>query len=164
MKEAASSLQRPPTSIPWMPDETMFEMYGVLDLLLRNCVQEGRVPVLGGDFNACIGLAEGYDPVNLIGACGMGERNERGNTLTQFVLEHGLQILNRQMPMSEIHESWTCARSLDGALVQIDFVLADTRFLLMQSWNDFSLPIGLDHRAVHCEVKCNSNCLSHFDF
>ena len=144
----------------WMPDETVFEMYGVLDLLLRNCVREGRVPVLGGDFNACIGLAEGYDPVNLIGACGMGERNERGNMLIQFVLEHGLQILNRQMPMSEIHESWTCARSLDGALVQIDFILADTRFLLMQSWNDFSLPIGLDHRSVHCEVKCNSNCLS----
>ena len=110
--------------------------------------------------NACIGLVEGYDPVNLIGACGMGERNERGNMLIQFVLEHGLQILNRQMPMSEIHESWTCARSLDGALVQIDFILADTRFLLMQSWNDFSLPIGLDHRSVHCEVKCNSNCLS----
>ena len=120
----------------WMPDETL-EMYGVLDLLLRTCVREGRVPVLGGDFNACIGLAEGYGPVNLIGACGMGERNESGNMLIQFVLQHGLQILNRQMPMSEIHASWTCARSLDGALVQIDFILADTRSLLMQSWNGF---------------------------
>ena len=63
--------------------------------------------MLGGDFNACIRLAEGYDPVDLIGACGMGERNERGNMLMQFVLEQGLQILNRQMPMSRIHESWT---------------------------------------------------------
>ena len=44
----------------------------------------------------------------------MGERNERGNMLLQFVLEHGLQIFNRQMPMSQIHDS------LDGALVQID--------------------------------------------
>ena len=101
----------------WMPDETVFEMYGLLDLLLRTCVREGRIPLLGGDFNACIGLAEGYDLVDLIGACGMGERNERGNMLMQFVLEHGLQILNRQLPMSQIHENWTCARSLDGALV-----------------------------------------------
>ena len=112
--------------------------------------------MLGGDFNACIGLAE----VELIGACGMGERNERGNMLMQFVLEHGLQILNRQMPMSEIHESWTCARSLDGALVQLDFLTADTRFELLQSWNDFSLPIGLDHRSVHCEVNCNNTSVS----
>ena len=144
----------------WMSDETVFEMYGLLDLLLRTCVREGRIPVVGGDFNACIGLAEGYDPVDLIGACCMGERNERGNMLIQFVLEHGLQILNRQLPMSQTHESWTCARSLDGALVQIDFLLADTRLELLQSWNDFTLPIGLDHRSVHCRVKCNSNCVS----
>ena len=144
----------------WMPDATVFEMYGLLNLLLRTCVREGRIPLLGGDFNACIGLAEGYDLVDLIGACGMGERNERGNMLMQFVLEHGLQILNRQLPMSQIHESWTCARSLDGALVQIDFLVADTRLELLQSWNDFSLPIGLDHRSVHCKVKCNSTTVS----
>ena len=126
----------------WMPDETVFEMYGLLVLLLRTCLQEGRVPVLGGCFNACIGLAEGYDPVGLIGVCGMGARNERGNMLMHFVLEHGLQICNRKMPVPRIHEGWTCARSLDGALVQPDFLLADTRIEVMQTWNVFSLPIA----------------------
>ena len=111
--------------------------------------------MLGGDFNACIGLAE----VELIGACGMGERMNVEH-VDAICLEHGLQILNRQMPMSEIHESWTCARSLDGALVQLDFLTADTRFELLQSWNDFSLPIGLDHRSVHCEVNCNNTSVS----
>ena len=76
-------------------------------------MREGRIPLLGDGFNACIGLAEGHDPVDLIAACGMGERNERGNMLMQFVLEHGLQILNRQLPMSQVHEGWTCARSLE---------------------------------------------------
>lgn len=28
----------------------------------------------------------------------------------------------------------------------------------MQAWNDFCLPIGLDHHSVRCKVKCNSNC------
>ena len=64
------------------------------------------------------------------------------------------------MPMSRIHESWTWARSLDGALVRLDFLTADTRFELLQSWNDFSLPIGLDHGSVHCEVKCNNTSVS----
>lgn len=66
---------------------------------------------------------------DLIGACGMGGGNERGNMLMQFGLGHGLQILNRQMPMSQIHDSWTCAWSLDGALVQVDFSL------LTPGWN-----------------------------
>ena len=52
-----------PTAL--MSDETVFEMYELLDLLLRTCVREGRVPMLGGDFNACIGFAEGYDQVDL---------------------------------------------------------------------------------------------------
>ena len=49
--------------------------------------------------------------------------------------------------MSQTHESWTCARSLDGALVQIDSLLANTRFEHKRG-NDSSLPIGLDHRSV----------------
>ena len=44
--------------------------------------------------------------------------------------------------------------------MQIDFLLADTRLELLQSWNAFSLPIGLDHRSVHCKVKCNSTNVS----
>ena len=141
----------------WMPDETVFEMYGVLALLLRNCVREGRAPVLGGDFNACIGLAEGYDPVNLLGASGMGERNERGNMLIQFVLEHGLQILNRQMPMSEIYESWTCARNLDGALVQIDFIFVEWNAPwhdILHHWNGKAVALAQQHGLKTWSEQC----------
>ena len=96
---------------------------------------------------------------DLIGACGMGGGNERGNMLMQFVLGHGLQIFNRQMPMFQIHDTWTCARSLDGALVQV-FLIADTRLELMPTWNGFDLPIGLDHRSVHRKVqRCHKNVL-----
>ena len=44
--------------------------------------------------------------------------------------------------------------------MRLDFLTADTRFELLQSWNDFSLPIGLDHGSVHCEVKCNNTSVS----
>ena len=91
-----------------MPDETVIqiEMYGLLDLLLRTCVREGRVPVFGSDFNACIGLAEGHDPVALIGVCGVGEHNERGNMFMQFVLEHGLQIGRYACPKFMTNKFW----------------------------------------------------------
>ena len=42
--------------------------------------------------------------------------------------------------------------------MQIFFFLAEIRFVLMQAWNDFCLPIGLDNHSVRCKVKCNSNC------
>ena len=92
----------------WMPDETVIqiEMYGLLDLLLRTCVREGRAPVFGSDFNACIGLAEGHDPVALIGVCGVGEHNERGNMLMQSVLEHGLQIGRYACPKFMTNKFW----------------------------------------------------------
>lgn len=89
-----------------MPDETIFEMYGLLDLLLRTCVRERRVPVFGSDFNACIGLAEGHDPVALIAVCGVGEHNERGNMLMQSVLEHGLQIGRYACPKFMTNKFW----------------------------------------------------------
>ena len=49
-----------------MSDEAVFEMHELLDLMLRTCVREGRVLMLGSDFDACIGFAEGYDQVDFI--------------------------------------------------------------------------------------------------
>ena len=59
--------------------------------------------MLGGCFNACIGLAEGYDPVGLIGVCGMGARNERGNMLMHFVL--GTWLSNSQSEDARVPNS-----------------------------------------------------------
>ena len=44
------------------------------------------------------------DHVEFIGPCSMGERNERGNALIEFVLEEGLCIFN-QMDMSHVNDS-----------------------------------------------------------
>ena len=116
----------------WDADGAVEKMYDVLNLLVNACVEAKDILFVGGDFNAC--------------------------SLSWNMAYHGLQILNRQMPMSQIHDSWTCAGSLDGALVQIDFLLANTRVVLLKSWNDFTLPIGPDHRSAHCKVRCISNC------
>ena len=121
---------------------------------MGNAVRGGQIPLVGGDFNACIGEAEECDHVEFIGPCGMGERSERGNALIEFVLEEGLCIFNRHMDMSHVNDSWTCSRSNDGRLVQIDFVLGAPQFLLDDVWYDFGLPICLDHRCVHCKLRC----------
>ena len=44
----------------------------------------------------------------------------------------------------------TCRRGFDGALVQIDFIIGDSRAIFDKGWCDNNFPIGNDHRAVHC--------------
>ena len=73
--------------------------------------------------------------------------------MIHWISERGLQILNRLDSTMAIEECWTCKRALDGALVQLDFLLASLRVRVVKAWIDQSLPIGLDHRCVHCLIR-----------
>ena len=122
-------------------------------LLIFNAERTNAIPILGGDFNAAIGAPQVGDDLSLIGACGNGVRNHRGARMIQWILERGLQVLNRLDSTMAIQESWTCKRAVDGALVQLDFLLANLRVRVMRAWVDQGFPIGLDHRCVHCLIR-----------
>ena len=47
-------------------------------------------------------------------------------------------------------DSWTCKRTADNVLVQLGYIIGMPAFVMMSTWNDYELPIGLDHRCVHC--------------
>ena len=85
-----------------------------------------------------------------MGPCGMGDRKD-----LEFVLEDGFCIFNRHMDMSHVNDTSTCSRTSDGPLVQIDF--CSWCFAISFGWCgwwEFGLPIDLDHRCVHCKVRC----------
>ena len=42
----------------------------------------------------------------------------------------------------------------DGVLVQIDFIVSDLTMNVEMVWHDFAVAIGLDHRCVHCMLRC----------
>ena len=46
-------------------------------------------------------------------------------------------------------DRWTCKRTADNVLVQLDYIIGMPAFVMMSTWNDYELPIGLDHRCVH---------------
>ena len=134
-----------PTS--WAPDADVEGVYELLDLLLTNCRQSGAIPIIGGDFNASIGEAQ----------AGIGRRNARGQLLMQWVLENGLLVQNRLDHKLVGEDSWTCCRAFDSSLVQIDFIFTSPKLIIMDSWCDFCIPIGLDHRCVHCVLQLVSS-------
>ena len=79
----------------------------------------------------------------------MGQRNARGTMLIHWILQNKFYIFNRDSSLQQA-ESWTCCRALDGAHVQLDFIIGDASFNLKKTWQDHCIPIGNDHRCVHC--------------
>ena len=49
-------------------------------------------------------------------------------TVSSPRLDQGLSIFSRHMDMSNMQDSWTCSRSSDERLVQIDFALGGLQF------------------------------------
>ena len=71
----------------------------------------------------------------------------------QWTMQHGLLIQSRLDNTLAQDEAWTCRRAMDLSLVQLDYILTSPKFSIEKSWCDFSIPIGLDHRCVHCQLK-----------
>ena len=100
----------------------MEQKYDFLSVLISRCVREGATPLVAGDFNASIRRAHPHDEIEFLGFCGCGHRNAGGWSLIDWVLGNGLLIQNRMDTTMNNDASWTCHRSFDGALVQLDFV------------------------------------------
>ena len=137
----------------WDTDAAVEEIYSLLELLIHTAESMKAVSLFGGDFNASIGAPKPGDDLTLIGACGNGARNRRGARMIHWILEHGLQVLNRLDSTMTIEKCWTCRRAMDGVLVQLDFLLASLRVRVVRAWVDQSLPVGVDHRCVHSFIR-----------
>ena len=142
----------------WHSEDDVEQVYTLLGFFLDASVKDGCVPVLGGDFNACIGPLANPEALHHIGQLGSGRQNERGRLLIRFVTAKGLQICSRHNASENMEASWTCCRTLDRTCVQLDYILANFRLQTVEVWNDFALSIGLDHRCAHCilQFQCSS--------
>jgi len=120
-------------------------MHDVLNLLVNAFVEAGDIPIVGGNFNACLGSADTDDLPFFQhgGPIGMGQRNARNTMLIHWILQNKLYIFNRDSSLQQA-ESWMCRRALDGAYVHTDFILGDAYFNLL------FIPIGNNHKCAHC--------------
>ena len=136
----------------WDPAEAVEELYDVVSLLLEGQRNSNAMVIVGDDFNVCVGALQTHDDENHVGSCGEGRRNDRGSMLVRWITSGNLQLLNR-MTQSPSHDSWTCQRYSDSMRSQIDFLLAPLVVEVERTWNDFCIPVGIDHRCVHCVLR-----------
>ena len=140
-----------PTS--WELYHAVEQLYDLLELLLSNCERVGASAVVGGDFNAMLGEPCEGDDTDILGTCGFGQRNEGGWMLAHWVARTGLVVQRRLDPLVRVEDSWTCRRAMDGQLVQIDYMFSTGDLALVMGKYDHSMPVGLDHRCVHCILQ-----------
>ena len=150
LKLCAIAVYMPTT---WHSDDDVEQVYGLLDVLLDECAHNSVLPLLGGDFNACLGACENGDDSAVLGTWGFGRRNVRGQLLARWVLQHGLCIFSRLETNMPVEDSWTCKRVSDNAFTQLDFIIGGLQFEHDKSWHDNCLGTGLDHRCVHSLLK-----------
>lgn len=122
---------------------------------ISTALQEGktRFTLLIGDFNAKIG-SKMDEAETAIGQHGLGERNERGTALIEFLHHNKLYAMNTFFQKNN-NKKWTWI-SPDGKTKNaIDFVCSNRRDIVsdVDVLNRFST--GSDHRIVRARLKIN---------
>ena len=133
----------------WDADERAEQLYDVLEVILDCSRKTSATPIPRGEFNANVGSA----PNELVGMFGQGCRNERGWCLSRWVLSHQFDIASRMAAAASTVDSWTLKRAHDGAMVQLDYIVFHLRFETTATSHDFSIGIGVEPCAGHCQLQ-----------
>ena len=107
-----------------------------------------------GDFNAKLGKREEESEVS-VGNFSFDQRNERGDTLLNFLQQHDLFAMNSFFT-GKIQRKWTWA-SADGITKnEIDFVITNRKFTVQNVTVLNNFTTGSDHRMVRAKVLLNT--------
>lgn len=109
--------------------------------------------VLVGDFNAKLGKKQNDEETSL-GCYGVGERNERGSLMLQFLLCHQLAAMNTFFKKAE-HRKWTWISPDGRTKNEIDFIITDKKQTVTDVTVLNSLSVGSDHRMVRAKILLN---------
>ena len=109
------------------PEQEINLFYKDLKNLIK-ITKKNEVNIVMGDFNAKIGKGRVED---IVGEYGLGERNERGDTLVQFCNEENLMVANTwfQLPDRRLY-TWKGPGDNENNIIrnQIDYILIDKRY------------------------------------
>lgn len=104
-------------------DEEVEEMYEGIEKLIES-VRSDENLIIMGDFNAVVGEGKSDEAT---GSFGLGKRNERGETLTQFCIRSNLCIANTFFD-HPLRRRYTWKMPGDINRYQIDYILVRKRF------------------------------------
>ena len=95
-------------------DGAVEEIYSQLDRLVAEGRSSRRTVVIGGDWNAVVGVRSEGDAAEIIGNFGIGARNRRGQSMVEWATLQRLAIINTLFQKHPVNQ-WTYAGGEDGS-------------------------------------------------
>ncbi|XP_056645799.1 uncharacterized protein LOC130451025 [Diorhabda sublineata] len=108
-----------------------------------------------GDFNAKIRKQTNMSEV-AIGSFGINGRNERGQTLIDFLHNQKLYVMNSFF-QKKLHRRWTWVNPNGRTKNEIDFFITTRKRFVTDVTVLNKFGIGSDHRAVRATVRINAS-------
>ena len=132
------------------PDEEVEAMYEDISRAIH--ASKTHFSVVMGDFNARLGQRSGNELK--VGQFGVGQRNQRGQRLAEFMEKEGLYMMNSFFKKPP-HRKWTWMSPDGKTKNEVDFILTNKR----QIFNDVTViarvKTGSDHRMVRGTLNIN---------
>ncbi|KAK6728855.1 hypothetical protein RB195_006117 [Necator americanus] len=129
-------------------DSELEAFYEELEEVVRN--EKSFYKFVVGDFNAKLGKAT--EEEYRIGRFGLGDRNENGNRLAGLLsaarLFHG-----NSLSMKKDHRRWTWESPNGGTRAEIDHILTNRRWCLLDVSVVPSFCSGSDHRLLRAKIR-----------
>ena len=132
-------------------DEETDNFYIAIDKILE---KQTHYTIVMGDFNAKVG-GQTNASERATGCFGLGQRNERGDTLVERATSNNFKIMNTQF-QKKAGRRWTW-RSPDGHIRnEIDYTMTDKPSMVTDVTVINRINIGSDHRMVMGSITLNT--------
>ena len=132
-------------------DEETDNFYNTIDKILE---KQTHYTIVMGDFNAKVG-GQTNTSEKATGCFGLGQRNERGDTLVEWATSNNFKIMNTQF-QKKAGRRWTW-RSPDGhTRNEIDYIMTDKPSMVNDVTVFNRINIGSDHRMVMGSITLNT--------
>ena len=134
-------------------DHHIEKMYKTIEKRMMN--NKKNIPIIGGDFNAELGLGKGTE-CKSVGKYTLNESNKRGDWLKSWLMLNDYSALNtmfRKTPQKQ-----TSFVSPKGKEKQIDYILNKRRYLrnVKDAEANDMIHMGSDHRCVMATFLINT--------
>ena len=132
-------------------DEETDNFYNTIDKILE---KQTHYTIVMGDFNAKVG-GQTNTSERATGCFGLGQRNERGDTLVEWATSKNFKIMNTQF-QKKAGRRWTW-RSPDGNTKnEIEYIMTEKPSIVTDVTVINRVNIGSDHRMVMGSITLNT--------
>ena len=107
-----------------------------------------------GDFNAKVG-GQTNTSERATGCFGLGQRNDRGDTLVEWATSNNLMIMNTQF-QKKTGTIWTWTSPEGHTKNEIDYIMTDRPSMVTDVTVINRINIGSDHRMVMGSITLNT--------